>query len=239
MSIKDIQLLKEVKRGQSGYGLLFENDGYVDPIIQTNVLKEDIDKNGWYIPFPYIVHAVLQKADTPNANGRVYPRSILEREVRKYQIKISERRAYGESDHPESVIISTKGLSMNIIKLWWEGKTVVGDLEIPLSPAYIKYGICSSPGDIIANNIYFNKLKLGVSSRGVGSVESGKNNINVVGNDFELLAWDWVTDPSTPGAWTDPELSNLKQYIETTETVVDDKKKIISEKIDRVLGLIK
>ena len=237
MKLKEPQLLKEIKRGKTGYGYLFENDGYVDPTIQKNLLQEDKGDGGWYIPFPYIVHAVFQKADTPNANNRIYPRPILEREVNKYQQKIDERRAYGESDHPESTIISTKGLSMNIIKLWWENITVVGDLEIPLSPGYVKYGICSTPGDIIANNIYFNKLKLGVSSRGVGSVESGRNGISVVGEDFELLAWDWVTDPSTPGAWSSKDMNDLKPYIENTSHVYD-KKKMIFEKVDKVLGLM-
>ena len=180
-----------------------------------------------------------QKADTPYANGRIYPRPILERELIKYQLKISERRAYGESDHPESTIISTKGISMNIIKLWWEGKTIVGDLEVPLSHGFVKNGICSTPGDIIANNIYYNRLKLGVSSRGVGSVEAGKNNINVVGDDFELLCWDWVTDPSTPGAWTAKDMSDLKPYIENTEIKTCEKKIFIIEKVDKVLQIIK
>jgi hypothetical protein len=125
------------------------------------------------------------------------------------------------SDHPNETVISTKGLSMNIIKLWWEGKTVVGDLEVPLSPGYVKYGICSSPGDIIANNIYFNKLKIGVSSRGVGSVEN-KGGINVVGEDFELLCWDFVSDPSTRNSWTDQDIANLTPYI---ENVINDTNK--------------
>jgi len=144
------------------------------------------------------------------------------------------------SDHPESSIISTKGISMNILKLWWEGKTVVGDFELLISPAYVKHGICSTPGDIIANNIYFNRLKMGVSSRGVGSVESGKNNIGIVGDDFELLCWDMVTDPSTPGAWVDKDFTNLRQYMENADILtVDNKKKIIFEKVDKVLGIIK
>jgi hypothetical protein len=237
--MNELQYLKEVKRGQSGYGFLFENDGYVDPTDQKNVLRESLNdsKNEWYIPFPYIVHAVFQKADTPNANGRIYPREILEREIQKFQQKIDERRAYGESDHPDAVVISSKSISMNIIKLWWEGKTVVGDLEIPLSAGYVKYGICSSPGDIIANNVYFNKLKLGVSSRGVGSVEN-KGGVNVVGQDFELLCWDWVTDPSTPGAWSSKDINDLKPYIESTNVQTDEKKKMIIEKINRVLGIL-
>jgi hypothetical protein len=141
------------------------------------------------------------------------------------------------SDHPDSTIISTKAISINIVKLWSEGKTVVGDLEHLLSRGYVKYGICSTQGDIIANNLYFNKLKLGVSSRGVGSVEN-KNGICVVSSDFELLAWDIVSDPSTNNAWIGNDLSSLQPYIEGTNKQTDDKKKMIIEKINKTLKII-
>jgi len=230
-------VLKELRRGETGLGYLIEKDGYIDINDTKNkTLVENINKNdGWYIPFPFIVHAVFQKADTPNANGRIYPRHILEKEIERYLLKCSERRGYGQADHPADTIISVKELSHNITKLWWEGKTVVGEMEIILSPGYIKHGIVSTVGDNVANSIFFNKLKLGVSSRGVGSVEN-KNGTAIVQDDFELLCWDLVSDPSTPNAWMDLQPQNLKPYIENT--TLNIKKNIIIEKIDKVLQLV-
>jgi hypothetical protein len=226
--------LLELKKNQFGTGVLNENDGYIDiNDIHNKTLKESIgDPREWQIPFPFIVHAVFQKADTPNANGRIYPREILDRELNKYMLKCSERRGYGQCDHPADIVISTKELSHNIIKLWWEGKTIVGDMEIIISPGFIKYGIASTVGDNVANSIYFNKLKLGVSSRGVGSVES-KSNMAIVQEDFELLCWDIVSDPSTPNAYIDMNRENLQPYIETK--IIDPKKQYIIESIDKVL----
>ena len=236
MKINEPQLLKEIKKGQTGYGILIESDGYIDPNVQKNILQENRDSGDFYIPFPYVVSAVFQRADHLNANGRIYPRSILEKEIKKYQEKINERRAYAENDHPDSVVISVKGISLNVTKLWFEGKTVVGEMEILCSPGYVKYGICSTPGDILANSIYYNRLKLGVSSRGVGEVVS-KGGVSYVTESFELLGFDAVTDPSTSGAFIGKELSDLTQYIENNNKVVDNKK-IIIEKVDRVLGLL-
>jgi len=229
-------ILKELRKGETGLGYLIERDGYIDINDPNNMkLNEDVNNNSnWFIPHPFIVHAVFQKSDTPNANGRIYPRHILEREVEKYTQKILDRRAYGQPDHPADTVISVKELSHNILKLWWEGKTVVGNMELILTPGYIKYGIVSSVGDSIANSIYFNKLKLGVSSRGVGSVEN-KNGTAIVQDDFELLCWDIVSDPSTPNAYMALEPENLQPYIENTE--IKDKNKIyIIEKIDKLLN---
>jgi hypothetical protein len=137
-------------------------------------------------------------------------------------------------DHPADTVIAAKELSHNITKLWWEGKTVVGTLELILSPGYIKQGIVSTVGDNVANSIFFNKLKLGVSSRGVGSVEN-KNGTAIVQDDFELLCWDIVSDPSTPNAYMDLKPENLKPYIENTQ--INDKNKLyIIEKIDSLLN---
>jgi len=222
-------ILKELKKGETGLGYLIERDGYID-IDDNKKIIESIKNEEWYIPFPFIVHAVFQKADTPNANGRVYPRYILEREIEKYLLKCADRRGYGQPDHPVDVIISVKELSHNIIKLWWEGNTVVGDMEIILSPGYVKNGIVSTVGDNIANMIFFNKLKLGVSSRGVGSVEN-KKGINYVSSDFDLLCWDIVSDPSTPNAWMELNQENLKPYLENR---IENKNYII-ERINTLL----
>jgi hypothetical protein len=138
-------------------------------------------------------------------------------------------------DHPEQTTISTKNLAINIIKLWWEGKTVVGNLEVILSPGYIKYGIVSTPGDALANNIYFNKLKLGVSSRGVGSVKNVHGQ-NYVDTDFELICWDVVTDPSTPNAWIANKQEDLSSFIEQDQN--KNKKNKLIEKIDKALSIV-
>jgi len=228
-------VLKEIRKNEFGTGYLNERDGYIDINDKYNkTLKESLgDANNWNIPFPFIVHAVFQKADTPNANGRIYPRAILEREVQKYMEKCSDRRGYGQCDHPSDTIISTKELSHNITKLWWEGKTVVGEMEIILTPGFIKYGIVSSVGDNVANAIYFNKLKLGVSSRGVGSVEN-KNGMAIVQEDFELLCWDIVSDPSTPNAWISEEPESLQPYIENTSKDIANKEYIL-ERISKIM----
>jgi hypothetical protein len=209
--------LHELKKGETGLGILVERDaGFIKPYEQ-NIIKEGTNKFEWTIPYPFVIHAVFQKADTPNANGRVYPRAILEREIEKFNQKIADRRGYGQSDHPSDTIIAISGLSLNIIELHWEANTVVGSMELLISPGYINYGIVSTPGDQMANLIYFNKVKIGVSSRGVGSVEK-KKDLAYVQSDFELLCWDSVSDPSTPNAWANIDMEKLKPYIESNET---------------------
>ena len=166
----------------------------------------------WHVPYPFIVNAVFQKADIKNANGRIYPRKTLEREIENYQTKIRERRALGELDHPESSTISLDRISHNIIELHWEGHTVVGKLELNLTRGFIKHGICSSLGDTAAN-LLLNGYKIGVSSRAIGSVEQ-KMGVLFVGDDLEILAWDIVADPSTPNAWMSDDYDSLRPYVE-------------------------
>jgi hypothetical protein len=100
---------------------------------------------------PLVVYVVLQKYGVKNRNGRIYPESILKREVDRYQELIRERRAIGELDHPESSIIAGDRVSHNIIETWWEGKTLMGKMEILMTPGYINYGIVSTKGDEVAN----------------------------------------------------------------------------------------
>ena len=102
--------LLEIKRGQTGHGLLIENDGYMTLSDETNkVLKESYDPENWHVPYPFIVNAVFQKADIKNANGRIYPRKVLEREIENYQTRIRERRATGECYTPDTLILTENG----------------------------------------------------------------------------------------------------------------------------------
>ena len=205
--------LVEIKKGEIGTGLLIEHDGYISPEIGDNKkLFEDINSgklsDDFHCPYPFIVSAVFQKFGIENANGRIYPEDILKREVQKYMEKIAEKRAIGECNHPR--------VAINIIELHWEGHTLVGKLEIITSPGFRKHGIISCQGDQIANLI-LQGIKIGVSSRGLGTV-TNKMGILYVADDYEIVCWDVVSDPSTPNAWITPEDQIPQQYVENKTT---------------------
>ena len=135
---------------------------------------------------------ILQKADTKNRNGRIYPYDILKREATKYMEMVDEKRAYGELDHPDSAVVSLDTTSHMVVDMWWEGKTLYGKVVIfdgPENPAGAKLKGILKRGGV-----------LGISSRGVGSVKD-IDGIDVVQEDFELIAFDFVSSPSTPGAY--------------------------------------
>ena len=226
--------LKILKPGASGTGILIEQDaGYIDPNDARNksfvneVKKLESGTTG--IPSQLILYVVLQKWGVENRNGRIYPKEILERENNNYQQLIKERRAIGELDHPESSIIAGDRISHNIIETWWEGKTLMGKMEILMSPGYINYGIVSTKGDEVANLIR-NNIMIGVSSRGVGSLREvgGKN---IVQDDFELICWDVVTSPSTPGSWMFKDAAEAKPFTESKE----NKKNLLIDNINKFL----
>lgn len=232
--------LNEVKKGQEGYGLLIENDGYISRDVSENnkkIIKEAIDAREntgeWNVPNPFILDVVLQKHSTLNANGRIYPEDILKREVAKYQELINDRRALGECNHPESSTIDLGRISHNIIECHWEGKTLMGKIEFNLTEGFRKHGICSSLGDTCANLI-LNGYKIGVSSRAVGSVKTqfGKT---VVCDDLELICWDVVATPSTPGSYIGNR-EDLQMYIENDES--KGHKDTLNEKIDKIKKLL-
>lgn len=370
--------LVEIKRGQTGRGLLVEQDGYMslDETTRKNI-NESIDKEGgWFCPNPFIVSAVFQKYGIENHNGRIYPEEILKREVEKYQVKIQEKRAYGECYRPEAMILTRDGwkhlyeinegdevltlntdtnetefqpilrvikkhsdklvnvhgkkiddyvteehgypvyhnksfsgfvktidllshkdcfipcgkddpfseveyisdinltdtdydgdvmcvevenhvwyvcdngkchwtkncnhpddsvidlgrVCMNIIELHWEQHTLVGKIEIITSEAFRKSGLICCLGDTVAN-LLLSGLKIGVSSRSVGSVEQRFGKM-IVGDDLELICWDVVSDPSTPGSFisTEPNGKDLQMYVEGDMT--KEKKEKLFEKLD-------
>lgn len=227
--------LEIIKEGKTGHGILIENDGfmYLKNTKENKMIRESIENGEWNIPHPFIVDAVFQKFGIKNANGRIYPEEVLKKQVEIYQQKIDERRALGELNHPAESTIDLDRIAINIIELHWEGRTLVGKLEINTSYGFRKYGIVSTRGDQMAN-LLLNGYKIGVSSRGVGSVEQ-KLGQYIVGDDFELICWDVVSDPSTPGAYIGTQ-EELTQYLEA-DTTKEEKPKL-NEKIDRIKSIL-
>ena len=141
-----------------------------------------------------VVEGVVQRAEEFNHNGRRYPFEILKREVDKYiEGPINENRALGELDHPESSVINLKNASHNIKELYWDGNDLMGKIEVLPTPS----------GNIL-KELFNNKITVGISSRGMGSVKPlGEGKVEV-DDDFELLCWDFVSTPSTHGAFMKP-----------------------------------
>lgn len=136
-------------------------------------------------------NVVLQRANAKNQNGRIYPIEILQREAKAYKSNfVAERRAVGELDHPESPVVNLKNVCCNVTDLWFENEDVVGNIEI-----------LSTPSGNIVRELIKNNIRLGVSSRGLGSVERISENTVQVKDDFSLICFDIVSNPSTQGAF--------------------------------------
>lgn len=236
INYKDIKVLK---RGQSGFGYLIEHDaGYISPDEPRNqaFINEikKLETGKLVIAEPLIVYVILQKYGVLNRNGRIYPESILKKQNEIYQKAIRERSAVGELDHPESSIIAGDRISHNIVETWWEGQTLMGKMEILMTPGFINYGIVSTKGDEVAN-LLRNRIKIGVSSRGVGSLKEGRNGEQIVQDDFEIICWDVVTAPSTPDAWIFKNVEEARPYVESVEgkkTITEEK---LSDKLNKFL----
>ena len=145
-----------------------------------------------------VVKGVLQRAEAKNQNGRVYPREILVRESKKYDENfVKQKRALGELDHPDSSVVNLQNVSHNVKEMHFEGDNLVGTCEILTTPS----------GNIL-RELFKNGIKLGISSRGLGSVEmvqeANGDTVSKVGDDFELIAFDFVSNPSTHGAFLYP-----------------------------------
>ena len=171
-------------------------------LIETHLFEAKIqeESNG-----TLLVKGVLQRAGAENQNGRRYPREILERECKKYQQLINERRALGELDHPDSPVINLKNVSHNVREIYWEGDDVCGTVEI-----------LSTPSGNILKELLKNNIRLGISSRGLGSVKELPDGTVMVSEDFELVGWDFVSNPSTHGAFMAP-LQESKQWAKMAE----------------------
>lgn len=143
---------------------------------------------------PFAVKGILQRKGKKNQNGRIYPDEILMREANKYAHNfIRDRRAMGELDHPESSVVNLKNVSHTVTEMHWEGDDLVGTVEV-----------LTTPNGNILRELFRNGIKLGISSRGLGSLKKISENSAIVGDDFELIAFDFVSNPSTQGAFMAP-----------------------------------
>ena len=167
---------------------------YIPFEITREQINESISNNDGRL----IVKGVLQRAEAKNQNGRVYPRETLVREAKKYaEVQIKERRALGELDHPDSSVVNLNNASHNILEMHWKGNDLLGTVEVLGTPA----------GNIL-KELFKSGIKLGISSRGLGSVkeiheDDGGDTVEVQ-PDFELIAFDFVSNPSTHGAFLSP-----------------------------------
>ena len=163
---------------------------YITFNVTPEQINESMEKNNGRL----MVKGVLQRAEAKNQNGRVYPRNVLMREAKKYSdINIKERRALGELDHPDSSVVNLNNVSHNITEMHWQDNDLVGTVEV-----------LSTPSGNILKELFKCGIKLGISSRGLGSVkELGEGKVEVQ-DDFELIAFDFVSNPSTQGAFLAP-----------------------------------
>ncbi len=159
-----------------------------------------------------VMKGVLQKSDTLNQNGRIYPKVILEREVRNYQKFIAESRALGECDHPDSSVVELKNASHIVREAYMDGDVCYGIVEL-----------LNTPSGKILQSLVESGVTLGISSRGVGSTKR-KGDVDVVQDDFQLICWDFVSEPSTPGAFM------MKEGIEVRRNDLDK----VFNKSDRI-----
>jgi hypothetical protein len=160
-------------------------EGGVCQDLLTEEEKRDITDNG-----AMYLSGIMQKADELNGNGRVYPRQVLVREVRNYQKIVNEGRALGELDHPEDSVVNLKNASHMVTKVWWDGNNVMGKVKL-----------LNTPSGNILKSLVGSGVKLGISSRGLGSVHEDNNGSTVVEDDFQLICFDFVSEPSTTGAY--------------------------------------
>ena len=178
---------------------------YIPFDISQDTINEAVKENNGKL----VVKGVLQRAEAKNQNGRVYPKEILMRESEKYNDNfIKQKRALGELDHPDSSVVNLSNVSHNITEMHFEGDNLIGTCEILTTPS----------GNILRELIK-NGIKLGISSRGLGSVETvnegpNDNPVQKVGQDFELIAFDFVSNPSTHGAF----MYRMNESVDKTQT---------------------
>jgi hypothetical protein len=206
-------------------GILIEYDaGYINPKERRNLdaINENRDMLDHSKPFEF--YAVLQKYDTPNRNGRIYPERILKRESENYKKMIEKGTSLSELNHPESSLIDLDRASHLITEIWWEGPVLLGKLKLLTSPGFHERGIVSTKGDLAANFLR-QGVTLGISSRGVGSLKKVGEQ-NEVQDDFELICFDLVSSPSTPGAYLFSDKNDRMKYEEN----LDEEKKMSVER---------
>lgn len=183
----------------------------------TDMIKEAREANGGKI----VMKGILQKADTLNQNGRIYPHTILEREVRNYQKFIKENRALGECDHPDTSVVELKNASHIVREAYMDGKTCYGLVEL-----------LDTPSGKILQSLVESGVTLGISSRGVGSTKH-EGDYDVVQDDFQLICWDFVSEPSTPNAFMMREGKELKRGNSKHLNKTDRIDRLFNEILDR------
>ena len=182
---------------------------YIPFEVTPQQINESISKNEGRL----IVNGVLQRAEAKNQNGRVYPKETLVREAENYSnVQIKERRALGELDHPDSSVVNLNNVSHNVMEMHWKGNDLVGTVEVLGTPA----------GNIL-KELFKSGIKLGISSRGLD--ENDEKDTVQVQPDFELIAFDFVSNPSTHGAF----LSPLKEGVERNITKITKVESIIND----------
>ncbi len=226
--------MKILGPNETGKGILIEYDaGHVSPDDNKKIISE---MKGMDFSEDLILYAVLQKYDTPNKNGRIYPEVLLKRENEKYQSLIKKGGALNELNHPSSSLIDLDMVSHSITETWWDGKMLMGKIKLFTSPGWKKMGIVSTKGDQAAM-LLMNGATLGISSRGVGSLKNVKGQ-NVVQDDFELVCFDLVSSPSTPGAYVFSDINDREQYQESLDEKPKDvdKMKNLMSRLDSFLS---
>lgn len=159
----------------------------------------------------------LQEADRKNGNGRVYPERVLKREIKNYQKLVQENRALGELDHPDDSVINLKNASHMVTEVWWDGKNVMGKVKV-----------LNTPSGKILQSLVESGVKLGISSRGLGSVHESYGN-TVVEDDFQLICFDFVSEPSTPEAYMSVNESMEKKMFTKADRINRILNSIVSE----------
>ena len=199
--------------------ILIESDaGYISPNdLKNKYIMESKQMLDHSKPFEF--YAVLQKYNTPNRNGRIYPEKILKREAENYKKMIEKGTSLSELNHPESSLIDLDRVSHIITEVWWEGPVLMGKLRLLTSPGFHERGIVSTKGDMAANYLR-QGVTLGISSRGVGSLKKVGER-NEVQDDFELICFDLVSSPSTPGAYL---FSDKNDRFNFEENIEEEKK---------------
>ena len=168
-------------------------EGNVCEALLTEAEKKFVASGGM------MLSGMMQMAEVQNGNGRVYPQAILEREVKNYAKLVKERRALGELDHPEDSVINLKNVSHQITQIWMENNKVMGKMKV-----------LDTPSGNILRSLVESGVSIGISSRGLGSVteNAGKT---IVEDDFQLICFDMVSEPSTPGAYMLNENKTVKR----------------------------
>jgi hypothetical protein len=161
-----------------------------------------------------ILSGIMQMTETQNGNGRVYPHNTMIREVKNYQKLVKERRALGELDHPDDSVINLKNASHMVTEIWMEGKNVMGKIKV-----------LETPSGKILKELVNGGVTVGVSSRGMGSVKEA-NGQTIVEDDFQLICFDMVSEPSTPGAFM---MREAKEFNNNVFTKADKINRLLNE----------